>query len=330
MPPLISVVICSYNRADILRAALQSLTRQKTDAQFSYEILVIDNGSSDDTRAVVSEIASCSQFPVRYVWEERSVVAHARNRGVIESRGEWLAWFDDDQLAELDWLNQLFAVACRTGADMVASDRVLSLPNEPVVPLNRFTRALLGEVTQHKESRIFSRRGLPTTGNMLIRRSVFDSVGSFDTSEIYGAEDRDLTRRAWVNGFTAWSAPKAVVHHLIPPFRLSAQYFSWASLRLGRNMANGDNKRCGLVKTVLTCVARIGQALLVHLSLLLWAYLLRDQAEMIGRRYQILVAVAYARQTLFLVAPGLFQQKDFFAALEFRKEGTSFPRLSRP
>jgi glycosyltransferase involved in cell wall biosynthesis len=326
MQPMISVVICTYNRADTLRRALQSLICQETDGQFSYEILVIDDGSSDGTRAVVSEIASRSQVPVRYVCEEGYGIAQARNRCVSESRGEWIAWCDDDQLAEPDWLNQLFAVACRTGADVVGSDRVLSLPDEPVVPLNRVTRVVLGESIYHRESRLFSYQSLPTTGNMLIRRSVLDSVGSFDTSMVYSGEDSDLARRVLAHGFTAWSAPKAVVHHLIPPSRLSAEYFGWVSFRVGRNLAYIDNKEWGRAKTVLACVARIGQALLVNVPLLLWAYLLRDQAEMSGRRCLIWRAVAYARETLVLVAPRLFPQNGFFAALEFRKQAVSFPR----
>jgi glycosyltransferase involved in cell wall biosynthesis len=326
MQPLISVVICSYNRADTLRGALQSLICQETDGQFSYEIVVIDDGSTDGTRGVVNEIASCSQVPVKYVCEEGYGITHARNRGVSESRGEWIAWFDDDQLAEPDWLNQLFAVAYRRGSDWVGSDRVLSLLAESIIPLNKVTRSLLGEIRYRKETNLCSRKFLPTTGNMLIKRSVHDSVGSFDTSMVRGGEDRDLASRVWAQGFKCWSAPKAVVYHLIPPQRLTVEYFRWVTFRGGRNLAYIDNKQWGRAKTLLACVAKIGQALLIHVPLLFWAYLLRDQAEMFGRKCKIWSVVAYVRETLVLVAPRLFPQKRFFAALEFRKERTSFPK----
>ncbi len=323
---MISVVICTYNRAEMLRGALLSLICQETLGQFSYEIVVIDDGSTDGTRGVVNEIATRSQVVVRYVLEAGHGIARTRNRGISESRGEWIAWFDDDQLAEPDWLSQFFAVASRTGVDWVGSDRVLSLLAESIIPLNKVTRSLLGEIRYHKETYLCSHKFLPTTGNMLIKRSVLDSVGLFDTSMVRGGEDRDLACRIWAQGFKCWSAPKAVVHHLVPAYRLSAEYFRWVSFRGGRNLAYIDNKQWGWRKTLLVAVSKIGVALLHNVPLLFWAFIVRDRADMFGRKCLLWVAVAYSRETFFLFAPRLFPQKRFFSALEFRKERTSFTK----
>ena len=98
------------------------------------------------------------------------------------------------------------------------------------------------------------------------------------------------------------------------------------SLRVGENFACIDNRQLGRRKTLLLCVARIGQALLVNMPLLVWAYLLGDRAGILGRKCLLWRAVAYTRGTLFLLAPRLFPQKGFFAALEFRKERKSFTK----
>jgi len=85
--PLVSVVVPTYNRHEMLRNALRSLVLQETDDDFSYEVVVIDNGSTEPTRAVVEEIAASSSVAVRYVREEVPGYPEALNRGVKEARG---------------------------------------------------------------------------------------------------------------------------------------------------------------------------------------------------------------------------------------------------
>ncbi len=95
----ISVNLCTLNRAKLLQGVLESLTDQETFEKFSYEVIVVDNGSIDETECVVRGAASASRVPVRYFREEARGIPQARNRGIKESRGEWIAFFDDDQLA---------------------------------------------------------------------------------------------------------------------------------------------------------------------------------------------------------------------------------------
>ena len=226
-------------------------------------------------------------------------------------------------MAEPDWLSQLFTVASRTGADCVAGNLELALPARPVVPLCPITRLLLGEQSR-EEARIRSRKFAPGTGNMLIRRSVFDRIGPFDVSMTRGGEDDDLARRVFAQGFKVWSAPKAVAHHLIPPYRLSVAYFRSLSLRVGAAFAGIDNKQRGRGETTLLCIARIGQALLVNMPLLILACLTDDSAETLARKCLLWRTVGYARETLFRLGPRLFPQKRFFAAMEMRRERHSF------
>src|SRR2546421_689464 len=103
----VSVVVCTYNRAALLRDALASLGVLQTDGRFRYEILVVDNASSDETPAVIEEEAARSPVPMRGVREARPGVACARNRGVQETAAPWIAFFDDDQIADPGWLAEL-------------------------------------------------------------------------------------------------------------------------------------------------------------------------------------------------------------------------------
>jgi glycosyltransferase involved in cell wall biosynthesis len=80
--PDVTVVLCTYNRAEILRNALRSVTLQETSNRFIYDILVIDNASTDSTRAVVTEVAANSPVAVSYVEEQIEGIVPARNRGV--------------------------------------------------------------------------------------------------------------------------------------------------------------------------------------------------------------------------------------------------------
>jgi len=308
----------------MLRRALESLSAQETGEVFSYEILVVDDASSDGTEFVVSEASSRSRVPIRFVREEGQGIAHARNRGIETSSGKWVAFFDDDQLAEPDWLRELYALAVKTGAPCVGGARLLCLPKADCPRLSAVCRALLGEVKNGDQSEKSGRKSDFGTGNILIRRDLFQAVGLFDETTTRGGEDIEFMARVWKAGFEAWYTPSAVVHHLIPPYRLKNGYLLWLSLRVGDNFAYRDYRELGLAKTGLTCVARIGQLLLVNLPLLAWAYLVSDAAGVLGRRCLVWRALAYSRRVLNLLAPGLFPQDHFFARLEFRKERATF------
>ena len=104
-PIKVSVVIPTYNRADFLRQTLAGLVSQQFPRDH-FEVLVIDNNSSDQTREVVAEFAEARPAP-RYLKESQQGLDYARNRGVAEARGEIVAFGDDDILVPPDWLAQL-------------------------------------------------------------------------------------------------------------------------------------------------------------------------------------------------------------------------------
>src|ERR1051325_2836189 len=100
--PDLSVVICTYNRPELLRLALLSLLKQ-SPANVTYEVVVVDNNSTPATRAVVDEFVQ-SDARVRYVRETRQGNAYARNTGVVEARAPIVAYLDDDVTVRDNWI----------------------------------------------------------------------------------------------------------------------------------------------------------------------------------------------------------------------------------
>ena len=92
----ITIVICTYNRSALLRDAVRSFQRLRTDDRFSYDVLIVDNASNDDTPDVIQQLLAESEIPVHGVREAKPGVAAARNRGIAEAQGEWIAFCDDD------------------------------------------------------------------------------------------------------------------------------------------------------------------------------------------------------------------------------------------
>jgi glycosyltransferase involved in cell wall biosynthesis len=320
----VSVVVCTYNRADRLRCALESLVRQETHGQFTFEIVAVDDGSTDRTQAVLRNAAEASHVPIRSIGGEGKGIAAARNTGVEAASGEWIAFFDDDQVAERDWLRELYALALNTGSHCVGGARLLLLTARDLSRLSPACRAGLGEITQGNEPRKCRRKEFPAAGNMLLRRAVFDRVGMFDDSLIRGGEDIEFAVRLRRAGIEPWFTPKAVVHHYVPRYRLGESYLFWCSLRAGDNFAHRDFREWGLTRTLLACMARIGQGLLVNFPLLVLAYVRGNRAHALARKCLLVRAWGYLRESLYLVSPRLFPQEAHFSRLAFRTERSSF------
>src|SRR5690348_6834853 len=98
-----TIIVCTYNRAASLRDTLQALRRLDSPAGCEWEVIVVDNNSRDDTRAVVEEVAA-SWPRLRYEFEGAQGLSHARNRGIGAARGDVILFTDDDVLPESDWL----------------------------------------------------------------------------------------------------------------------------------------------------------------------------------------------------------------------------------
>ena len=317
---LVSIIVPTYNRSEMLRGAIGSLLRQETDGKFSYEIVIIDDASTDETREVVGEIIKRSPGLIRYAKGEGKGYTCALNRGLAESQGDWVALFDDDELADPDWLKELYTFAVRIGAQCVGGNRKLAIPEDIRSKLGPVCRGLIGEDLVEDIVEKCNGRLLPIGGHMLIKRAVFDAVGVFDETLLTGGCDRDLVLRAMASGFKMGLTPRAVVRHMISPHRITPEHMKWYSLQFGSSFAQIDWKRWGRLEMILACTGRIGKSLLINLPLLLLSQIKNNRQEILDRKVLLWRAEGYIRRTLFLLAPRVFSQERFLGRLEFRKE----------
>lgn len=236
--PEITIVVCTYNRSAMLSEALRSLYDLYTGSEFAYEVLVVDNNSADDTPAAIERAAGESRATLRGVRETKPGVAAARNRGVREAQGQWIAFFDDDQIADCHWLWELRAGARAHNARLVGGAVHLALPQGCTRELDPTCRMLLGESRWSELPQPYNGKTNPGAGNLMLERAIFDEVGLFNEALRRG-EDTDLYRRTRRAGIEAWYLPKAIIHHMTPDERLTDAYL----LKLSRNMGEmlGDH-----------------------------------------------------------------------------------------
>jgi glycosyltransferase involved in cell wall biosynthesis len=320
----ISVVVCTFNRATLLRQAVESVAAQETGGRFHYEVVVVDNGSTDNTAEVVAGLAGAARVPVRLVREPTPGVAAARNRGVAESRGAWIAFFDDDQVADPRWLAELLALAQETGAQCVGGAVDLLLPPGVERQLPLVCRRVLGATGAISRPRPYDRKVMPGTGNVMIHGSVFQKVGVFDVTLTQAGEDVDLFRRIRAAGVASWYTPSAIVHHVIPPHRLEDEYFRWASLRVGACFAHRDATEHGRAYLLATLAARLVQAAAIHGPRLAWARVRGDREGALAVRCLLWRFQGFARYAMHVAAPRWAAQSAFLAQINFRKEGQLF------
>ena len=209
----ISVVISTRNRAALLSEALRALSEQAIPGN-SFEVLVVNDGSTDATEAMVKDRASSFPALLRVLTLEPAGPARARNAGIREARGRIIAFTDDDCLPEPDWLSKV--------CEGYEQDQGLAgiggqtLPLEPQNLFSRYQDLLLHQPHQDQTGITFL-----LTNNASFRRDRLLEVGGFDEAFPFaGGEDVDLSRRMRQQGYRLGYRPEAKVrHHHITTWR---------------------------------------------------------------------------------------------------------------
>jgi glycosyltransferase involved in cell wall biosynthesis len=226
------VAICTHNRAQYLSRALKSLEGQDIGTD-SFDTLVVDNASSDDTRAVVE--AHADVLPnLRYVYEPQIGLSNARNRATEESSREFIAFLDDDAIADPGWVSALLS-AFRTNTPAPACiggrvDLIWEAPRPVWLP-----EQLLGylSLVNWSEVTIFVNpfEQYLAGANMAFSMSKLRAVGGFDVRlgrvgrNLISGEELLVQRRLYQKGYAVLYEPRAVVHHHATASRLHRNWF---------------------------------------------------------------------------------------------------------
>jgi GT2 family glycosyltransferase len=245
--PEISVVVSTYNRADRLPAAITSLLTQV--GAVGYEVIVVDNNSSDDTAEVVRQIAARAGGLVRYSFEPRQGLSHGRNTGIALARAPIVAFTDDDVRVSSDWIVQLKRAFDEHPDAGYVGGRVLPEWTAPPPPwLTNAHWAPLALQDYGPAVQISGReRAVCLVGaNLAFRKGVFKRVGMFSASlgrvkdGIGSTEDHDMQLRAWRAGVHGVYVPAVVVTAEVTADRLEKRYH--------RRWHQGHGRHCAMMR----------------------------------------------------------------------------------
>lgn len=228
--PEIAAIICTHNRDRYLGAAIDSLLQQDCP---DYEIIVVDNGSSDRTKEVVRQ--RLNNPLVKYVYEPELGLSVARNRGARETNAPILAYLDDDAVASPQWL-RVIVEAYRENAKLaIAGGKVtLILPEGQHLPkwLNKEMAGALGSYDLGEKIVYLDNPNLTPRGlNYSLRSSFLSEIGGFDPNlgrvgnNLLSNEELLMTELALDKGWQVAYLPEALAAHNVAPERLQPKWF---------------------------------------------------------------------------------------------------------
>lgn len=228
----LTIGIITCNRPDGLTRLLHSLAKLEfPDAAPSIEILVVDNDPDGAARTVVEAVSADIPFPVRYEIEKRRGIPHARNAVVdhADPETDFIAYIDDDETVDPDWLAALLAVQAKTNADVVTGPAIAKLPDDAP---DWMAHSGAFDLVRYRTG---EERPFAFTHNVLTRRSVFDALDTmFDTRmNACGGSDTHFYRRVREAGFTIVWADDAIAHEWVPPGRTNTAWLLRRALRIG-------------------------------------------------------------------------------------------------
>jgi glycosyltransferase involved in cell wall biosynthesis len=229
-----SIIICTRDRAASLRETLNSLAAVTVPADVECELLVVDNGSRDDTARVVRD-ATAGDMALRYLLEPTPGQAFARNLGLREARGDVIVFTDDDVRPSPEWLTWMLEPYRDPRVSAVQGGIELAFEQAPPVWLNGAHRAWLAERAQPEA--VFPYTSHLVGANLSFRSRVVAAVGPFNTLLGPGRsgfwDDSEFSARVMGAGFEQYYEPRARVRHMIPAARLRPEYFRTVAFRSG-------------------------------------------------------------------------------------------------
>jgi len=299
----ISIILCTHNRAELLGPCLELLLGQKGHS--SYEIIVVDNASTDNTAEVIRDFfKSDPQGRLVHEFEPEIGKSYALNRALKLARGGILLFTDDDVLVGTDWVNNMADAFKANDADGVGGK---ILPEWKTERPEWFSRALYPNLAliDYGDDTFVINNDRPYYGaNMAFRRLVFEKIGNFKThlgrkgKLLLGNEDTELCKRAMKAGFRLIYNPNACVHHIIQDDRMTKKYFCDYYFGVGESMILSGKDEGGSYRCLLGMpLWRLRGYLNAFVSLLMGAVTFKS-SRIFMNRLKLMEAAGYAHGLL--------------------------------
>lgn len=253
MTPHITICICTYCRPAMLERLLHKISLQKTAGLFTFSIVVTDNDANQSARVVVKKYLRDQAMPVVYTVEPERNIALARNMAVAHATGDFIAFIDDDELPEPDWLMNLFC-ACKiyNAAGVLGPVK----PHFEQKPPQWLVKGGFYERPEHPTGFTMLWREC-RTGNVLIRRDIFNpSEPPFRYEFGTGGEDQDFFHRMIQRGNHFIWCNEAIAYEIVPPSRWTRRFMIHRALLRGRNtIRHHQNRVRNLLKSLVAVPA---------------------------------------------------------------------------
>ena len=228
----ICICVCSFKRPHLLKSTLENLRDLTTAGLFEYSIVVADNDRAQSARFTVDEFARTTRLGVVYCVEPEQNISLARNKALEFARGDFIAWIDDDEFPQPDWLLMFFQALRKYQADGVLG------PVKPVFenpPPKWITRGRFFDKPR-RATGLKLRWNQTSTANVLIRRGILAGIRAPFRREFgSGCEDIDFFKRMIESGRSFVWCDEAIVSEIIPPARWKRRYLLRRALLRGRN-----------------------------------------------------------------------------------------------
>lgn len=252
--PLVTVVVCTYNHASLLALALESL-RKQDDPGAPFEVLVVNNNSTDDTPLVSKRFCDTDER-FRAVQEPAQGLAHARNRGYREARGTYVAYLDDDARANPSWVHEMVNFIRRHPEAVAFGGPYHRFALQPIP---RWLPEDFGTVHFTDEERPIQ---YPTEwisgSNMVFKRDVLARLGGFSPRlgmrgrrQGYG-EETALQSRIAATGEPIYYVPRMQVLHLLSEDKFHLRWHLMRAIALGRDANEPHRKEWTLTHHLVT------------------------------------------------------------------------------
>jgi len=248
----VSLLICTYNREDSIIKTLESVERLTIPEGLSWEIIVIDNNSKDGTKERIKDFRTKSWLNISYVFEEEQGLSFARNRGIKESRGNIIAFIDDDVEVTENFIENLYEVFNKYSPSMLGGKVLLKFECVPPAWYSDKLRGALG-ISDIGENIFIAddnyEGNVGIGANMSFSREAFQKYGKFRTdlgrkgNKLLMGEDTEMYRRIRCNGGKCMYSPDVFLYHCVDKGKMDKPYFRRWFYRMGERMSTLDRTK---------------------------------------------------------------------------------------
>lgn len=244
----ITVCICTYKRPEYLKQLLNRLLSQVTGNRFHYSITIADNDREQTAVNIVSEFIGYSPVPILYCVEPEQNISLARNKAIKNSTGDFIAFIDDDEIPDENWLLRLFQTCEKYDTDGVLG------PVKPYFecePPRWIKKGKYFERPSHKTGHILH-WSETRTGNVLFKKEIVAELNEpFNPAFGTGSEDVDFFQRMITQGYVFVWDDEATIYEIIPPVRYQKRYqLRLALLRGGNSFKHRTSWKKNLLKSM--------------------------------------------------------------------------------